>query len=467
MLPLFNALTFIIVYVNELSEKLKVLNSGSELSRKQKIWLSFVLSAIIVSNSICWSYFERMSNKKYKACTLLGMFRHSTIAWNKLMTASIRMIIERYNLKEGVLLLDDTDKSRSKNVKKLHAAHKVKDKATGGYSIAQNVMFLVLVTDKITIPLGFSFYKPDQDWVLWRKKDKKLKKAGISKKDRPKEPAKNTKNKREIAVDLVKKFQADFPDFKVRSICADCYFGNKAFADGIHDIYDNVQIISQIRGNQIIYMKGKPIAVSKLFERYAGIPEIINCRGESKNVIMYGMRVKVKSYAHKLFVIALKYEGEEEYRYITATDLSWRAIDIVSAYTLRWLVEVFIQDWKGHMGFDSMAIHQGVDGSFRGLTLSLLADHALSFHPEQAALINAKLPAGTVSSLTKRIKIEALLKSIKTLVYSDQPKEAYEKMASSLMSIYELNSSKRNMVNIDMKQYEGKAYLAAQFKNAA
>ena len=179
------------------------------------------------------------------------------------------------------------------------------------------------------------------------------------------------------------------------------------------------------------------------------------------------MRVKVKSYAHKLFVIALKYEGEEEYRYITATDLSWRAIDIVSAYTLRWLVEVFIQDWKGHMGFDSMAIHQGVDGSFRGLTLSLLADHALSFHPEQAALINAKLPAGTVSSLTKRIKIEALLKSIKTLVYSDQPKEAYEKMASSLMSIYELNSSKRNMVNIDMKQYEGKAYLAAQFKNAA
>jgi len=38
----------------------------------------------------------------------------------------------------------------------------------------------------------------------------------------------------------------------------------------------------------------------------------------------------------------LKYEGEDEYRYITATDLSWRAIDIVSAYALRWLVEVFI-----------------------------------------------------------------------------------------------------------------------------
>ena len=467
MLPLFNALTFITIHVNDLSEQLQIINSGSGLSRIQKVWLSFVLSAILVSNSICWSYFESMSNKKHKSFTLLGMFRRAVISWSKLMTASAGMIIKRYDLKEGVLLLDDTDKSRSKNVKKLHAAHKVKDKATGGYSIAQNIMFLVLVTDKVTIPLGFAFYEPDAEWLLWRKEDKKLKKAGIPKKDRPKEPAKSTENKREIAVGLVEKFHESFPDFKVRSICADCYFGNKAFSDGVHEVYDKVQIISQIRGNQIVYIKGKPVSVSVLFERYAGIPEIINCRGRSKNVIMYGMRIKVKSYGHKLFVIALKYEGEDEYRYITATDLSWRAIDIVSAYALRWLVEVFIQDWKGHMGFDSMAIHQGVDGSFRGLTLSLLADHALNFHPEQAALINAKLPAGTVSSLTKRIKIEALLESIKTLVYSDNPKDAYESMADSLMSIYELNSSKRNMVNIDMTQYEGKAYLAAKFKNAA
>ena len=76
------------------------------------------------------------------------------------------------------------------------------------------------------------------------------------------------------------------------------------------------------------------MSVNNLFKRYSGIPETINCRGEDKNVIMYGMRTKVKAYGHKLFVIALKYEGEKDYRFITATDLSWRAIDIVSAYTL-------------------------------------------------------------------------------------------------------------------------------------
>ena len=39
-------------------------------------------------------------------------------------------------------------------------------------------------------------------------------------------------------------------------------------------------------------MKGKPVSVKTLFERYSGIPEVINCRGESKDVVMYGMRIK-------------------------------------------------------------------------------------------------------------------------------------------------------------------------------
>ncbi len=41
-------------------------------------------------------------------------------------------------------------------------------------------------------------------------------------------------------------------------------------------------------------------------------------------------------------------------------------------------------------------------------------------------MISTKLSAGTVVSLSKCIKIEALLESIKTLAYSGQPKDAYE-----------------------------------------
>jgi len=38
--------------------------------------------------------------------------------------------------------------------------------------------------------------------------------------------------------------------------------------------------------------------------------------------------------------------------------------------------------------------------------LSLLVDHSLFFHEDQSALIDAKLQAGTVGSLTNRIKVE-------------------------------------------------------------
>ncbi len=193
------------------------------------------------------------------------------------------------------------------------------------------------------------------------------------------------------------------------------------------------------------------------------VPKLINCRG----VDVYAMRIKVKAYGHKLFVIALEYEGEDAYSFITATDLSWRALDIVSAYTLRWLVEVFILDWKRHMGFDRLAIQQGDDGSRRSLILSLLTDHSLFFHKDQSALIDAKLQAGTVGSLTNLIKAEAFLDSVKEIVYSQNPKEEYERLFNDLTNVYELRKSKKHMTNLDMSQFEGKSYLEAKYANVA
>jgi hypothetical protein len=61
-------------------------------------------------------------------------------------------------------------------------------------------------------------------------------------------------------------------------------------------------------------------------------------------VTLLAAKLKVKAHAKRRFFIALKYEGEEEYRYLVTSGLSWRHGDIASMYTLRWLVEVFIQD---------------------------------------------------------------------------------------------------------------------------
>lgn len=76
-------------------------------------------------------------------------------------------------------------------------------------------MFLVLVTNKVTIPLGFAFYEPDPRWIEWSAKDKKLKKQKIPKVDRPNEPEKTYKSKRKITINLVEEFVSNFPKFKI------------------------------------------------------------------------------------------------------------------------------------------------------------------------------------------------------------------------------------------------------------
>ena len=131
MLPLFNVLSFITMFVQRLNDQLKTLNAGAELSKTQMLWLGFVISAIIVSNTICWEVFSRMSNKKQKADKLLGIFRRAKIQWDKLLIASTHILLERYQLTEGVLLLDDSDKTRSKNCKKYMQHTRLKTKPLG------------------------------------------------------------------------------------------------------------------------------------------------------------------------------------------------------------------------------------------------------------------------------------------------------------------------------------------------
>jgi len=62
--------------------------------------------------------------------------------------------------------------------------------------------------------------------------------------------------------------------------------------------------------------------------------------GEDVKATVSSARLKVTAHGKKRFVIALKYEDESDYRYLVATDMTWRTMDVVQAYTLRWLVEI-------------------------------------------------------------------------------------------------------------------------------
>ena len=92
------------------------------------------------------------------------------------------LILKRHGITEGVLVLDETDRARSKRTKRIYGVHKQKHKLSGGYVNGQTVVLLLLVTPTITFPVGFTFYLPDPVLTIWTKEDKRLKKQGVAKK---------------------------------------------------------------------------------------------------------------------------------------------------------------------------------------------------------------------------------------------------------------------------------------------
>jgi len=163
-------------------------------------------------------------------------------------------------------------------------------------------------------------------------------------------------------------------------------------------------------------------------------------------------------------VIALKYEREEEYRYLVATDVSWRTLDIIQAYSLRWLVEVFFEDWKLYEGWGQEAKQFDEEGSSRGLILSLLIDHCLLLHPEQKACIENKLPVFTVGSLQRRAQMEVLLKSIKSLLQQENPGEKIKRMGQVIKDVFQLMPSGKHMSGKVMGRLEPTPSLSLKYR---
>ena len=217
-----------------------------------------------MTNSICWARFERASLGTYTLAALSWMFRHSKIPWDELLVASVRVILRHYGLTSGSLVVDDTDHQRSKAAKTLAYLYKLRDKESGGYIWGQSFVFLVLVTPRISLPVGFAFYQPAPELSAWYKKEKALKKQGVTKKQRPAKPPPNPSypTKQDLALRLLAQFKAQHPDVRVHCITADALYGTAPFVEGASAMFGGVQVISQIRSNQKVrvHKREQPVA---------------------------------------------------------------------------------------------------------------------------------------------------------------------------------------------------------------
>jgi hypothetical protein len=448
---------FVSAFVNAVDEAIRAQHPRHGMSTMQRAWLAFCVTAVLVTNSICWARFERASLGSYSLAALSWMFRHSKIPWDELLVASVQVILRHYGLHSGSLVIDDTDNKRSKAAQTLAHLYKLHDKESGGYVWGQSLVFLVLVTPKISIPVGFAFYQPAPELSAWYKQDKTLKKQGLPKQQRPAQPPANPlyPTKQALALDLLAQFKTQHPDFKVNCITADALYGTASFVDGASAIFGGVQVISQIRSNQKVRLQKREQNVSAYFATHPGTSHTIRIRGGQEVIAIIGSaRLYVCAHKTKRFVVALKYEDEDAYRYLIASDLTWRTLDIVQGQTLRWLVEVFIQDWKSYEGWSQLTKQPGVEGARHSVILSLLVDHALFVHPDQHAQLTHNLPAYTVGSLRAHVQVECLVDVVERLVSSEAPQEQLHRFTHALHRMFAFGRSKKHMIQRQLGRLE-------------
>ena len=120
----------------------------------------------------------------------------------------------------------------------------------------QEIVFLVLVTSKITLPVDFRFYEPDPDMTAWRKERDRLRKLKVPPDQRPEKPKPNIAflTKQNLALEMLRDFRDHFPTFSVKGVLADALYGTKHFMDTASEYFDGVQVVSQLKWNHIVLL---------------------------------------------------------------------------------------------------------------------------------------------------------------------------------------------------------------------
>src|SRR5437899_9439967 len=183
---------FVRTFVEAVDDAIRAHHPSHAMSATQRTWLAFCVTAVLVTNSMCWARFERASLGTYALAALSWMFRHSKMPWDKLLIASVQVILRHHGLTSGILVIDDTDNPRSKSAKALAHLYKLRNKESGGYLWGQSLVFLVLVTPKISLPVRVVFSHPAPELSAWHKTDKVLQKQGLPTKQRPRHTAPNS-----------------------------------------------------------------------------------------------------------------------------------------------------------------------------------------------------------------------------------------------------------------------------------
>jgi predicted transporter len=80
---------FVSAFVDAVDQAIREQRPSYGMSAMQRAWLAFCVTAVLVTNSICWARFERASLGTYSLAALSWMFRHSKIPWTLLLDSRV------------------------------------------------------------------------------------------------------------------------------------------------------------------------------------------------------------------------------------------------------------------------------------------------------------------------------------------------------------------------------------------
>ena len=75
---------FVRAFIEAVDNAIRAHHPNHAMSATQRAWLAFCVTAVLVTNSICWARFERASLGTYSLAALSWMFRHSKMPWDRL-----------------------------------------------------------------------------------------------------------------------------------------------------------------------------------------------------------------------------------------------------------------------------------------------------------------------------------------------------------------------------------------------
>ena len=403
------------------------------------------------------------------ANALRMMFRRKGGQIKELFEGGVILLFDKFGVKSLVLAIDDTSRDRSKSCKIIPYVQKLKCKVTGGWRQAQSIVFISVVTDKISIPIWFSFHEaPD----LTKEEKKRCKKNPKLIKKIDKE-YKTKVDLAESGLEKVSNFLKKIEHSIGRKIEVKCITGDYGYASsqiqGAVSKYFDCPYLSKLCSTQNVTWRsyngsalGPKQSVEKAFSKIDSKFVTVNIRGHSHEIELKQNNFFVLSHKKQQRIIAFRYRGDKKWIYIYSTDLGWSEQTILKGYGFRWITEVIFHDLKQFDGWGKGALQRDKKGAARGLYLSMLIDLFYLYYQTNYMSKNTDGTPDclrTTESVINHLHCSAFRAAGEDIIQQENPKEYLQSIYQNMLDMFEFRPSKKHYCNWGIEQLKSSPEL--------